>query len=1041
MPDDDRNPDLRCDELDFSPRIRLPDVIAREYDEIDARRRAAGRDAPARVKGRPPRLTGLALSGGGIRSATFNLGLLQALATKGKLTLFDYLSTVSGGGYTGGWWSAWLSRDGRKPGDVFPPPENIESQRDDRRAALENEGSKSHTERPQIKDSAISAGEDPIHHLRLFSNVMTPRKGLLSADTWRAIAVVGRNISLTWMILLPILLAAIMIGQTWFRLPFDSPDDIDFYDRLKLAIFIPGMLFLGSCVAVTFWMVFSRRWETLSDKLAVMVSTLAFLALTVLAWKVLRIDIPRSAWIPPLAFWLVFVALRLTWWKLVRRARWSDGDFWRNRFVAMQTKTLSYSVFTLVIFLFAGFGSTIFSLLLTGTEHRVAQAGGWSAFALAAVSAIYTALKAAPTGGGDNTKATEKAPLLQRLAFAIGPLLLLLVLGIVLSWVGDQLYQEVYASHRLIKYVTRGALVSASLFLIFALYEFRPQQRWKNLAVIAVWIAAGIAAFTIDPSTFRDHLITIGGVALSLLAAALVLRSILRRLLWIFLYAMVLAATATWFFTIKTPDYVPPETLVPAFVIVGIARVPFFIVDIARFPAYVILNIARVPGCVIAGIAATLALLLFELIEGKGANSRSIALTVTACTIFVLVGAAAGAAGPFGLRALTMVGLISTIIGWVLALGWLADPNSLTMHGFYQARLVRAYMGASNEGRVGRDTPPPGAKHFFEYIKKILTGNAMARNADITDAVPGDDILLTHLRNTENGAPYHLINTTLNLVGGSDLSTQARASDAFLMSKHFCGSVRTGYRPTSEYACGSISLGTAVAVSGAAASPTMGAQSPSAALSALMTLFNIRLGFWAPTPSLSYWRSGAARLWPVYTVQELISQTTDLLPYCYLTDGGHFENTGVYSLIQRGCSLIVVSDCGADPRTMLADLGNLIRKVRIDFGTEVSFKDDDIRKLRAEPPGEHVLVGDIKYGDRHADTLGLSKSERLATIVVIKPNLVGDEPLDVKQYGFLNTDFPQQSTFDLWYDEAQFESYRRLGEKSGRLAVATGKIG
>ncbi|HXH39745.1 MAG TPA: hypothetical protein VNN08_14035, partial [Thermoanaerobaculia bacterium] len=306
--------------------------------------------------------------------------------------------------------------------------------------------------------------------------------------------------------------------------------------------------------------------------------------------------------------------------------------------------------------------------------------------------------------------------------------------------------------------------------------------------------------------------------------------------------------------------------------------------------------------------------------------------------------------------------------------------------------------------------------------------------------VPGDDILLTDLRNTERGAPYHLINTMLNLVGGSDLSTQARASDSFLMSKHFCGSVRTGYRRTSEYACGSISLGTAVAVSGAAASPTMGAQSPSAALSALMTLFNVRLGFWAPTPSLSYWRSGAARLWPVYTVQELVSQTTDLLPYCYLTDGGHYENTGAYSLIERGCTLIVVGECGADPQTTLEDLGNMIRKVRIDFGTEVTFKDEDIQKLRAKPPGEHVIMGEIRYGKEHAEAIGLPEEERVGTIVIVKPNLAGGEPVDVKQYGFLHADFPQQNTFDLWYDEAQFESYRRLGEESGQLAVATGKI-
>src|ERR1051325_11493635 len=94
-----------CADLDFTRRVRFADVIASEYDEIDQRRKAAHGEVPTRVNGRPPRLSGLSLSGGGVRSATFNLGLLQALAEAGKLTLFDYLSTVSGGGYVGGWWS------------------------------------------------------------------------------------------------------------------------------------------------------------------------------------------------------------------------------------------------------------------------------------------------------------------------------------------------------------------------------------------------------------------------------------------------------------------------------------------------------------------------------------------------------------------------------------------------------------------------------------------------------------------------------------------------------------------------------------------------------------------------------------------------------------------------------------------------------------------------------------------------------------------------------------------------------------------------
>jgi len=52
------------------------------------------------------RLVGLAFSGGGIRSATFGLGVLEGLKSLGLLEQVHYLSTVSGGGYIGGWFSA-----------------------------------------------------------------------------------------------------------------------------------------------------------------------------------------------------------------------------------------------------------------------------------------------------------------------------------------------------------------------------------------------------------------------------------------------------------------------------------------------------------------------------------------------------------------------------------------------------------------------------------------------------------------------------------------------------------------------------------------------------------------------------------------------------------------------------------------------------------------------------------------------------------------------------------------------------------------------
>jgi hypothetical protein len=56
-------------------------------------------------------LKGICFSGGGIRSATFNLGALQGLAALDKLGSFDYLSTVSGGGYIHQFLASWISHE------------------------------------------------------------------------------------------------------------------------------------------------------------------------------------------------------------------------------------------------------------------------------------------------------------------------------------------------------------------------------------------------------------------------------------------------------------------------------------------------------------------------------------------------------------------------------------------------------------------------------------------------------------------------------------------------------------------------------------------------------------------------------------------------------------------------------------------------------------------------------------------------------------------------------------------------------------------
>src|SRR5262245_63492235 len=98
-------------------------VLAAERKSIVTARRQGNQEQP---DARHP--VGLALSGGGIRSATFCLGVLQAIEHCDGLRLFDYVSTVSGGGFIGSWWSALLSRPSeRRSGGPLEPPKYAHS--------------------------------------------------------------------------------------------------------------------------------------------------------------------------------------------------------------------------------------------------------------------------------------------------------------------------------------------------------------------------------------------------------------------------------------------------------------------------------------------------------------------------------------------------------------------------------------------------------------------------------------------------------------------------------------------------------------------------------------------------------------------------------------------------------------------------------------------------------------------------------------------------------------------------------------------------
>jgi hypothetical protein len=231
----------------------------------------------------------------------------------------------------------------------------------------------------------------------------------------------------------------------------------------------------------------------------------------------------------------------------------------------------------------------------------------------------------------------------------------------------------------------------------------------------------------------------------------------------------------------------------------------------------------------------------------------------------------------------------------------------------------------------------------------------------------------------------------------------------------------------------------------------------------LATFANKRVGYW--------WDSGLGRGWtgpllPVYRglVSECFARFrgTDVRVW-NLTDGGQFENLGGYELIRRRLPLIVLIDAEADPDFEFAGLSELIRKARLDFGAEIRFLDEtetmERSKLDVFTSLERLRRGEwnTKSDERAAlsapaDRRQYSRAHAaLATvtyrdgseglIVYVKASLTGHEPVDVLQYHAKHPDFPHETTADQFFDEAQWESYRRLGEVVGETVLTGGTLG
>jgi hypothetical protein len=326
-----------------------------------------------------------------------------------------------------------------------------------------------------------------------------------------------------------------------------------------------------------------------------------------------------------------------------------------------------------------------------------------------------------------------------------------------------------------------------------------------------------------------------------------------------------------------------------------------------------------------------------------------------------------------------------------LFLARVIDANKFSLHAMYRNRLIRTFLGASNNRR----SPNP-----------------------FTGFDPQDNLPMAELPTK----PLHVVNATLNLVKGENLAWQQRKGETFTATRYRVGSCRVGYQRTQSY-IGGLTLGGAIAVSGAAANPNMG-YSSSPLLSVVMMLFNARLGAWLPNPGKAG-RGCWAKPGPTFSVRPFIDEafglTTDRNAWVNLSDGGHFENLGLYEMALRRCATIVVVDGSADPAFHFDDLGNAIRKVYVDMGIPIEFRDGVSILKTPLPQSRHCAIGTLRYSA--VDGAGAPDG----TLIYIKSSLTGNEPEDVLNYSAQNATFPHQSTADQWFDESQFEAYRRLG--------------
>ena len=893
-----------------SPSIQ--EVLEQELQQVETSRNLRLGKNPRRPSAQKS-LIGLAFSGGGIRSATFNLGVLQALAEKRLLQAFDYVSTVSGGGYIGGWLMGWMHHQGI--------------------------GIKEIEERLSTPPKLPVQANDPpeVHFLRDYSNYLTPRKGLLGADFLAFAASYLRNTLLNQIILVMALLSLLLLPRTVVFLlhaleELEEMSQGAFIETLQPYLqsqyFAVGLGLGLGLVAVIFM---GLNLETMDPRKGKRDYWFAY------PWAV------HTFIIVPLilssALFTYGCSQFLTQWGIVEYPRYRAPFVGIFLYFGMWTGACLVRTMVRSKKRLTGNGGPVTGLVMLTAAATGAMIG------YLFVPFAYILIPGGAAGGAAYSKwhiMTLGTPA------AIGIMLLAGVIHIGLMGRGmSDAHREWW-----------GRL--GGWLLLCALC-------WLFLFLVAIYFPAGLRRLFDWESHRTGHPITFTGVVVWILSTA---------------YGVLFGKSE------NTSQWIPDAP-----------RRKKFLALAAKLTPYVFIVGLLMALSVLASLVANWAMDL---------NWPTLAL-------------------PSDLDFDVRVPLLCLLlfVGAVF-LSWRVDINQFSIHYLYRNRLVRCYLGASVPGR--------NAQPF--------TGFSEADNVPL-----GSLKIPLESQDRKDGRPLPILNTSLNVVRGRELAMQTRKARSFAFTPLYAGFTRQAeakrecesfFGRTEKLACklpgfkDGVTLGTAVAISGAAASPNMGSYSEPA-LAFLMTLFDVRLGWWIGNPCREGWQDGSPRVGFYCLLEELLGATNDESKYVYLSDGGHFENLAVYELVRRRCKLIVASDASCDPTYAFGDLHNAIERCRTDFGCEIEMS--GVKELLPEPEsGEdqgkrsraHFAVGKIHYNP--------SSPSEDGTIIYLKPALVEGDLNDVLAYAKKNHSFPHDTTANQWFDEAHFENYRALGRATGAAA-------